>query len=56
MAQRVAAARQSAGCDRNVTVMSRGVDSDDDEVSATSVIGLTDDDLFLSRLPMSVKQ
>ena len=57
MAQRVAAAHQSAGRDRNVTVTSRGVvDSDDDEVSATSVVDLTDNDLFLSRLPMSVQQ
>jgi len=32
------------------------VDSDDDEVSATSVIDLTDDDLLLSGLPTSVKQ
>ena len=56
VAQRVAAARQSAGRDRSVTVTPRGVNSDDDEVSATSVIDLTDDDLFLSGLPMSVKQ
>merc|ERR1712086_891634 len=55
VAQRVAAARQSAGRDRSVTVTPRGVNSDDDEVSATSVIDLTDDDLFLSGLPMSVK-
>ena len=32
------------------------MDSDDDEVSATSVIDLTDNDLLLSGLTMSVKQ
>ena len=56
VAQRVAATRQSAGRDRSVTVMSRGVDGGVDEVSATSVIDLTDDDLLLSGLPTSVKQ
>ena len=44
VAQRVAAARQSTGHERNVTVTSRRVDTDDDEVSATSVIDLTEDD------------
>ena len=39
-----------------MTVTPRGVNSDDDKVSATSVIDLTDKDLFLSGLPMSVKQ
>ena len=39
-----------------MTVTPRGVNSDDDEVSATSVIDLTDDEFFLSGLPMSVKQ
>ena len=43
VAQRVAAACQSAGRDRYVTITSRGVDSDDDEVSATAVIDLTSD-------------
>ena len=56
MAQQVAAACQSAGCDRNATVTSGGVGSDDGKGSAMSVIDLTDDKLFLSRLPMSVKQ
>ena len=57
VAQRVAAARQSAGRDRNVTVTSRGVDSDSDKVSATqSVIDLTDNNLFLSSLPTSVNK
>ena len=55
VAQKIAAAYQSAGRDKNVTVTPRGVDSDD--VSATqSVIDLTHDNLFLSELPMSVKQ
>ena len=53
MAQRVAAACQSAGRDNNVTAMSRGVDSNSDDVSATqSVIDLTDDNLFFSWLQM----
>ena len=39
-----------------MTVTPSGVNSDDDEVNATSVIDQTDDDLFLSGLPMSVKQ
>ena len=55
VAQRVAAAHQSAGCDKNVTATPRRVDGDD--VSATQfVIDLTDDNLLLSGLPMSVKQ
>ena len=56
VAERIAAACQSAGYDKSVAVTSRGVDSNSDDVSATSVIGLTDNDLFLSGLSMSVKQ
>jgi hypothetical protein len=55
VAQRVAAARQSAGRGKNVTATPRGVD-DDDASGTQSVIDLTDDDLFLSGLPASVKQ
>ena len=55
VAQRVAAACQSARRDKSVTATPRGVD--DDNVSAIqSVIDLTDDDLFLSGLPMSIRQ
>ena len=55
MAQQVALARQHAGHAKNVTATLRGVD--DDNVSATeSVADLTDNDLFLSGLPASVKQ
>ena len=56
MAQRITAACQSAGRDMSVTVTSRGVDINSDDVSATSVIDLTDNDLFLSGLPTNVKQ
>jgi hypothetical protein len=55
VAQRVVAARQSAGRGKDVTATPRGVD-DDDASGTQSVIDLTDDDLFLSGLPASVKQ
>ena len=48
MAQRVAASCQSVGLERSITVTPRGVDGDDEEVRATSVIDLTDDNLFLT--------